>query len=257
VKEGCDANNLDATQKWSIANTNEFLSKYAEGVISFQWSPCGLYKSIRISSRIWWVMLTIHVGDAPALNGETDVHSWFRLVRVVEWILGHNVLICDCVYFCQVGLSCRHLFHVKGVICLTYCDIHWYKSYNYHDGWIPRYTHNISHIINRVKEVGVPFCVASLPTITDPVYTNCTDSFYFDWAMKAPTPVMMDDCFPDRLDDNSDKEFDYEFIDDGEMTGEYYSLFVPQQSTTEYVAAIQLAIMPQTINHPYRFHLEA
>jgi hypothetical protein len=41
------------------------------------------------------------------------------------------------------------------------------------------------------------------------------------------------------------------------MAGEYASLFTPQQSTTEYAAAIQLATIPQTINHPYRFHLEA
>jgi hypothetical protein len=86
---------------------------------------------------------------------------------------------------------------------------------------------------------------------------NCTDSFYIDWAMKPPTPVMMDECFPERLDGNSDDEFDYDFIDDGEMAGEYASLFAPQQSTTEYAAAIQLTTTPQTINHPYRFHLEA
>jgi hypothetical protein len=33
--------------------------------------------------------------------------------------------------------------------------------------------------------------------------------------------------------------------------------YPPQQSTTDYATAIQLAITPQTINHPYRFHLEA
>jgi hypothetical protein len=73
---------------------------------------------------------------------------------------------------------------------------------------------------------------------------NCTDSFYFDWVMKAPTPVVMDECFPERLDDYSDDEFGYDFIDDGEMTGEYASLFTPQQSTTEYAAAIQLSTTP-------------
>jgi hypothetical protein len=38
VKEGHDANNLGITQSWSITYTNLFLSKYAEGVIAFQWS---------------------------------------------------------------------------------------------------------------------------------------------------------------------------------------------------------------------------
>jgi hypothetical protein len=75
--------------------------------------------------------------------------------------------------------------------------------------------------------------------------------------MKAPSPVMMDECFSERLDDDSDDEFDYNFTRDGEMAGEYDSLFNPQQSTTEYAVAIQLATAQKTINHPYRFHLEA
>jgi hypothetical protein len=38
VKEGRDANNLDATHNWSITNNNECVSKDAEGMISFQCS---------------------------------------------------------------------------------------------------------------------------------------------------------------------------------------------------------------------------
>jgi hypothetical protein len=41
------------------------------------------------------------------------------------------------------------------------------------------------------------------------------------------------------------------------MAGEYDYLFIPQTSTTEYAAEIQLVTTPHTINHPYRFHLEA
>jgi hypothetical protein len=156
----------------------------------------------------------------------------------VEWIEGHNVIIFDCGYFHRVVLPCRHIFHVKGDICLIDCDIWWYKSYNYYFGWIPRYTQKIIQIINRVNESGVPF-VASPPTITAPVYLNCTDSFYFNWATKPPTPVMTDECFPERLDDDSDDEFDYDFIDDGDMAGKYASLFTPRQSTIEYNASIQ------------------
>jgi hypothetical protein len=145
---------------------------------------------------------------------------------------------------------------VKGNICLTECDIRWYKIYNYHLGRIPWYTEQVSQIINHVKEVGIPF-VVSTPTIIAPVYTNCTDSFFFDWVTRAPSPVMMDKCFPERLDDDIDEEFDYDFINDGAVAVEYYSLFTPQQSTTEYAAAIQLATTPQSTNNPYRFHLEA
>jgi hypothetical protein len=58
---------------------------------------------------------------------------------------------------------------------------------------------------------------------------NCTDSFYFDWVMKAPTPAMMDEFFPERLDNDSDHKFDYAFIGDGEVAGEYASLFAPRK----------------------------
>jgi hypothetical protein len=69
----------------------------------------------------------------------------------------------------------------------------------------------IRQIINRLKQVGVPF-YASPPTLNSPVYTNCTDSFYFDWAMNPHTPVMMDECFSERLGNNSDDEFECDFI---------------------------------------------
>jgi hypothetical protein len=85
---------------------------------------------------------------------------------------------------------------MKQEMCHTYCDIRWYKSYNYHFGWIPAYTQKIGQIINHLKEFGVP-CIASPPTIDSPVYTKCTDLFYFYWVMKAPTPVMMGDFFPE------------------------------------------------------------
>jgi hypothetical protein len=124
------------------------------------------------------MMLIIGDNDKPAVKGENHVPPRFRRVRVVKWIEGHNVLICDCCYFHQIGLPCGHLFHVKGNICLTYCDIRWYKSYNYHFGRIPRYTQQVSQIINCVKEVGVPF-VASPPISMAPVCMNYTDSSFF------------------------------------------------------------------------------
>jgi hypothetical protein len=94
VKEVHDAKNLDATQKWSVTNTNESISKYAEGVISFQWSLSGLYMSIRIlSTKIWWAVLIICDGDAPSVKGKHNVLPWFRQLRVVEWIEGHIIII--------------------------------------------------------------------------------------------------------------------------------------------------------------------
>jgi hypothetical protein len=72
--------------------------------------------------------------------------------------------------------------------------------------------------------VGVPF-IASPPTITTPVFTNCTDSFYFDWVMRLSSPVMMDECFPENIHDDSDE--DYDFIYDHPVAGEYDSLSSP------------------------------
>jgi hypothetical protein len=74
VKEGHDAKNLDATK------TNLFMSKYAEGMITFQWNTHSLYMSIRISSRTCWVMLIIGNTDKPSTKGEKDVHPRFRPV---------------------------------------------------------------------------------------------------------------------------------------------------------------------------------
>jgi hypothetical protein len=176
VQEGYDAKNLDATQNWSATKTNEFISKYSEGMIACQWKKCSLCMSIRISSRTWWVMLMIGSNDNPSEKGEKHIHPRCRWVWVIQWVEGHNVLICDCVYYHWIGLPCGHLFHVKENISLTDCDIQWYKSYNYHFGRIPQYTQQVSQCINRVKVVGVPF-VASPPTIVSAVYTNCTDSF--------------------------------------------------------------------------------
>jgi hypothetical protein len=33
--------------------------------------------------------------------------------------------------------------------------------------------------------------------------------------MMPPTPIMRAECFLERLDDDSDDEFNYDFIDDG------------------------------------------
>jgi hypothetical protein len=66
---------------------------------------------------------------------------------------------------------------------------------------------------------------------------------------------MMDECFHERLDEDTND--DYAYIYDVPVAGEYASLFGPEQSTTEYSAAIQLSTTPQTIDHPSHFHLEA
>jgi hypothetical protein len=78
VKEGHDVKNIDATQNWSTTKTNEFISKYAEGMIAFQWNKHSLYMSIIMSSRTWWVMLIIGDNENPSEKGEHDVNSRFR-----------------------------------------------------------------------------------------------------------------------------------------------------------------------------------
>jgi hypothetical protein len=134
VKESHNAKNLDTTQNRSATKTNLFISKYAEGMIAFRWNKHSLYMSIRISSRTWWVMLIIGNNDNPSEKGENHIHPRFRRVQVIQWVEGHNVLICDCGYFHRIGLPCGHLFNVKGNMYLTDCDIRWYKNYNCSEG---------------------------------------------------------------------------------------------------------------------------
>jgi hypothetical protein len=228
----------------------------AEGMITFQWNKCSFDISIIISSRTWWVMLIIGDNDKPSAKGENDVHPRFRRLQLVQWVEGHHVLICDCGYFHQIVHPCGHLFHVKGNICLTYCGIRWYKSYTYHFGRIPWYARQVSQIINHVKVVCVRF-VPSPPTLMTPVY-KIAPILSFDWVIKAQSPVMMDESFPVRLDEDSEEEFYYNFVNGSSpVVEEYSSLLTSQQSTTEYSAAIQLATTPQSTNNPCRFHLEA
>jgi hypothetical protein len=82
-------------------------------------------------------------------------------------------------------------------------------------------------ILSTVSRKLVTHFFASPSTITSPVYKNCTGSIYLDWAMKTPTPVLRDECFPERLDDDSDDEFDYDCIGAGEMDGSYALLHPP------------------------------
>jgi hypothetical protein len=60
--------------------------------------------------------------------------------------------------------------------------------------------------------------------------------------MNAQSPVMMDEPFPVRREEDSEEEFHYDLeTESSPVVGEYASLFTSQQSTTEYAAAIQLA----------------
>jgi hypothetical protein len=78
VKEVHNAKNLDATQNWSATKTNGFISKYTEWIIAFQCNKHSLYMSIRITSRIWWLILILGDNEKPAVKGENNVHPRFR-----------------------------------------------------------------------------------------------------------------------------------------------------------------------------------
>jgi hypothetical protein len=118
-KEGHDAKTLDATQNWSATKTNLFISKYAEGMIAFQWNKHSLYMSIIISSRIWWVMLIIGNKDNTSEKGEIHIHPRFRRVGVIQWVEGHNVLTCDCGYFHRIGLPTVTFGGTKATITIS------------------------------------------------------------------------------------------------------------------------------------------
>jgi hypothetical protein len=70
--------------------------------------------------------------------------------------------------------------------------------------------------------------------------------------MKAQSPVMMDEFFPVRLEEDSEEEFYYNLANESSpAVGEYSSQPMSQQSKAE------LTTTPQSTNNPYRFHLEA
>jgi hypothetical protein len=65
------------------------------------------------------------------------------------------------------------------------------------------------------------------------VYTNCTDFVVVDWVMKAQYPVMMDESFPVRLEEDSEEEFYHNLANESSpVVVEYVSQFASQQLTT-------------------------
>jgi hypothetical protein len=63
--------------------------------------------------------------------------------------------------------------------------------------------------------------------------------------MKAQSPLMMNESFPVRHEEESKEEFYCNLANaSSPVVGEYSSLFTSQQSTTEYAAAIQLTTTP-------------
>ena len=261
MKEGHDAKALNATQMWSLTATNQLVSKYAEGMISFQWCKKDLYMSIRIDSRTWWVMLIIMDGDVAIPQDASSSHPRFRRIQIIHWDEHTNCLLCSCGYFNRIGLPCRHIFHITGKICITDVAIRWHKSYNYHFGKIARYTQKVAEIQQFSKVFGVPF-TAPIPTITSPVYINCSDIFYFDWVRCAISPRLTSEEIPRRPAVSNNfgvGPMGFEELGTGVPPSEYSQLLSQQSLTSEYADAIHLATTPQGggRHNPYRFHLES
>jgi hypothetical protein len=89
---------------------------------------------------------------------------------------------------------CRHCYHITDAIESTYCEIIWWDSFRYHFGKSIEYTRMAARIINSKKK-GIPY-TPNVKRITQPLYTNCDDSFIFKWIMQRPMPILVTDALP-------------------------------------------------------------
>jgi hypothetical protein len=155
---------------------------------------CNNYCSVRASDTVWWVMALSHVQEL-----EKDVRAYgspcFRRVRIVT-LSTQGRLLCNCGYIHRAGKPCCHCYHVTGFIECTDCEIIWWDSLHYHFGKNIEYTRTAARIIN-IKKLGIPYA-PNIKIVTKPVYTNCVDSFAFEWIMQSPIPILVTYALPVR-----------------------------------------------------------
>jgi hypothetical protein len=77
-----------------------------------------------------------------------------------------------------------------------YCEIIWWDSFHYHFGNNIEYTRMVAGIINS-KKLGIPY-TPNGKCITQPVNTNCENSFIFEWIMQSPISILVMDMLPVR-----------------------------------------------------------
>jgi hypothetical protein len=115
-----------------------------------------------------------------------------------------------------------------------------------------------ARIINSKKLV-IPY-TPDVKKVTQPVYSNCADSFVFKWIMQSPIPILFTDALPVRkgggsLSEDSADSFEVHFDPN---YSEYDLMANMQYKETTYSQELKLATSPvSNVFMPYRYHMES
>jgi hypothetical protein len=187
---------MSSTKLWSKSKTSNKITSHGEGLVETEYGLCNNYCSMRANSKVWWVMALSHVQE---LEKDVEIYGspHFRRVRIVTLSTKFR-LLCNCGYIHRAGKPCRHCYHITGVIESTDCGIifMWADSFHYHFGKNIEYTRTAAPITNSKKR-GTPY-TTNVKRMTQPVYTNCDNSFIFEWIMQSPIPILVTDALPVR-----------------------------------------------------------
>jgi hypothetical protein len=203
VKEGKSAKSMSSTKMWSKSNTSNKITSHGEGIVETEYGLCNKFCCMCVSEKVLWVMAMYHLQEsekAVKIYGSPR----FRRVRIVTLITQVRLLF-YCGYVHRAGKPCCHFYHITDAIESTDCEIFWWDSFHYHFGKNIEYTRTTAHIINS-KKLGIPY-TPNVKSITQPVYTNCHDSFIFEYIMQIPIQILVTGALPVRKGVGSSSEY--------------------------------------------------
>jgi predicted glycoside hydrolase/deacetylase ChbG (UPF0249 family) len=98
----------------------------------------------------------------------------------------------------------------------------------------------------------------NIKKVTQPVYSNCGDTFIFEWIMQSPIPILVTDALPLRkgdgsLSEDSDDSFEVHFDPN---YSDYNLMANSQYKETKYSQELKLATSPVSkVFMPYCYHM--
>jgi hypothetical protein len=212
VKEGKSAKSVSSTKLWSKSKISDKITSHGEGLVETEYSIRNNYCSVRASDKVWWFVALSHVQE---LDKDVRVYGSPRFCRLRIFTLSTECrLLCNCGYIHRAGKPCHHCYHVTGAIECPYCETIWWDSFHYHFGKNTEYTRTAAGIIN-INKLGIPYA-PNVKKVTQPVNSNCVDSFIFEWIMQSPIPILVTDALPVRkgggsLSEDSTDSFEVHF----------------------------------------------
>jgi hypothetical protein len=101
------AQDLVSSKLWSDLPTSNHLTTLGEGLVVEQWKQRNEYESIRIGLHQFQVRRRTQ-------DISKSVIPVFRRIRLVS--IQSDCLYCNCCYFERIGIGCRHILHVLGIL---------------------------------------------------------------------------------------------------------------------------------------------